>query len=291
MAKQQNIPVLLTEYNSASCGGDPRVAPTFAATLWAVDVALKSAELGYSASYLHTREIGITYNLFEPASEYSVAGSDWRTGSPYYTTLVVAESMSNLSSVIVDLNAGNSSTNPRATVAAYGIYDGPTRYRSKLLLLNFNYPKNSTVKPEDTAQTFVLPPSLAERVAIRYLQAPNITEQTNISWAGQTVQANGELQPSGGQVTQELPCHNGCEIEVPGPGLALVWLDPDAQVGQIYVGDSTVAPIKVSANDSASNSTSSSSSSAAAHVHTSSSSFSITLTFAIMSSFIVYSFF
>ena len=28
MAKEQGIPMLLTEYNSASCGGDPTVAPT-----------------------------------------------------------------------------------------------------------------------------------------------------------------------------------------------------------------------------------------------------------------------
>jgi len=288
MAKQQNVPVLLTEYNSASCGGDPRVAPTFAATLWAVDVALKSAELNYSAVYLHTREIGITYNLFEPASDSDLDGADWRTGSPYYTTLVVAESLSNMSSVVVDLNADSSSTtNARATVAAYGIYDGPTRYRSKLVLLNFNYPKNATVTPETTAQTFVLPPSLADTVGIRYLHAPNVTEQSNISWAGQTVQANGELQPSGGQITHTVSCHGGCEIEVPGPGLALVWLDPDAQMGQIYVGDSTVAPIKVSSNDSTVNSTSATSN-AMTRADPSSSSL-ITMCLALVSSFVAYS--
>lgn len=200
--------------------------------------------------------------------------------------LVLAESLSNLSSVVVDLNAGDSTTNPRATVAAYGIYDGPTHYRSKLVLLNFNYPKNASVTPDVTAQTFVLPPSLADKVAIRYLQAPNVTEETNISWAGQIVHKNGELRPSGGQVTQEMSCHGGCEIDVPGPGLALVWLDPDIQVGQIYVGDSTVAPIKASTNGSTT--TNSTASSLASHMRAdSSSSFLFPLCLALLLSFVM----
>lgn len=229
----------------------------FAATLWAVDVALKAAQLNYSAVYLHTRELGITYNLFEPTSS-DLSASDWQTGSPYYATLVVAESLSNLSSVVVDLNINNSTTNTSSTVAAYGIYDGPMRYRSKLVLFNFNYPKNSSVTPNTTAQTFVLPPNLADSVDVRLLHAPNISEQTNISWAGQTVQANGELQPSDRQLTHSFSCHEGCEIEVPGPGLAIVWLDPDEQAGQIYFGDSTVAPIKVSSDNTSSTTSSSS---------------------------------
>ncbi len=64
-----------------------------------------------------------------------------------------------MSSVVVDLNADSSSTtNTRATVAAYGIYDGPTRYRSKLVLLNFNYPKNATVTPRDDRADVRAPP-------------------------------------------------------------------------------------------------------------------------------------
>ena len=99
------------------------------------------------------------------------------------------------------MNINNSTTNTSSTVAAYGINDGPMRYRSKLVLFNFNYPKNSSVTPNTTAQTFVLPPNLADSVDVRLLHAPNISEQTNISWAGQTVQANGELQPSDRQLT------------------------------------------------------------------------------------------
>ncbi|KAH8109124.1 hypothetical protein DFH11DRAFT_1629913 [Phellopilus nigrolimitatus] len=247
-AKKLNVPVLLTEYNSASCGGDPSVAPTFAAGLWAIDAALQSAALNFSGVYLHTREIGITYNLFEPPSESEYLGADWRTGAVYYAMLVLAEVISNTKSTVVDLNLNNSMTSYDATVAAYGVYDGDAKTKSKLVLFNFDYPHASDSGPSGslglvTTQTFKLPCNLTTSIGVRYLLASNITEETAITWAGQTAGGNGELR--GKQAMDVFECTYGCDVVVPGPGLAVVWLDPasDAQVADIYMGNSTIAGI------------------------------------------------
>ena len=162
----------------------------------------------------------------------------------YYAELVVAESISNQSSIVVDLDLDNSTTDPKATVAAYGVYDGQNVTQSRLVLFNFAYPRadvDGGETADDTVQTFQLPANLTHAVGVRYLVAPNITEQTNISWAGQTVGTNGDLE--GGQVTDFRPCRDGCSIDVPGPGLAIIWLNPREQDGNIYVGNSTIAGI------------------------------------------------
>ncbi|OCB88494.1 hypothetical protein A7U60_g4402 [Sanghuangporus baumii] len=246
IAKQEDVPVLLTEYNSISCGGDPNVSPTFSTTLWAVDVALQAASGNFTGVYLHTRELGVTYNLFEPPSEEEYLSSDWKTGAIYYATLVVAETISSNSSVVVDLNLDNSMTSYDASVAGYAIYDGPDLTKSKFVLFNYDYPRANTDESDatsNTTQTFVLPGNLSDSIGVRYLIADNITEQTAISWAGQTVGVNGALQ--GVQLMDVFNCSNGCNVTVPGPGLVVVWLDPesDLQRTNIYVGNSTIADV------------------------------------------------
>ncbi|KAI5122396.1 hypothetical protein M0805_002947 [Coniferiporia weirii] len=253
IAKNVSVPMLLTEYNSASCGGDPSVAPTFAAGLWAVDTALQGAALNFTGMYLHTRELGVTYNLFDPPSEDSYQSAGWRTGAVYYAMLVLAEAISNTTSVVVDLNIDGSVSSYNATVAGYAVYDGEAHEKSKLVLFNYDYPRapnnasdsNSTIEGtgRNTTQTFVLPANLTSSVGVRYFLAENITEETAITWAGQTVGSNGDLQ--GTQAMDTFDCKDGCSIAVPGPGLAVVWLDPtsDKQVANIYVGNSTIAGI------------------------------------------------
>ncbi|EJD00414.1 uncharacterized protein FOMMEDRAFT_169881 [Fomitiporia mediterranea MF3/22] len=240
LAREAGVPMLLTEYNSASCGGDPSVAPTFAACLWAIDTALQGAALNFTGMYLHTREIGVTYNLFEPPSKDASLDSNWHTGANYYSLLVLAESISNSTSIVVDLNIDNSTTNNASSVAAYGIYDGDARNRSKLVFFNYDYPRAGG-NSSDAIQSFVIPANLTSTVGVRYLLAANITEQTAISWANQTVGENGVLQ--GTQTMEIVNCTEGCSVKVPGPGLAVVWLEPQSELqsSSIYSGNSTVA--------------------------------------------------
>ncbi|EPQ53924.1 hypothetical protein GLOTRDRAFT_77790 [Gloeophyllum trabeum ATCC 11539] len=238
LAKATGVPMLLTEMNTVSCGGS-NISNTFAASLWVIDAALKHAASNFSAVYLHTREYDVRYNLFDPPSApqdlknlniSSNATSNrpgWRTGSPYYAELVLAETLSASGSVVVDLNLNASETVSGASVAAYGVYDDGGSARGKLVLFNF---------ADDAGQneTFRIPGGLKSTAEVRYLLAPSVRERTDISWAGQTVGAVGDLQ--GEQVTAQVDCWDGCEVQVPGPGLAVVWVGDD----NIWTGNSTL---------------------------------------------------
>ncbi|KAJ8523132.1 hypothetical protein ONZ45_g401 [Pleurotus djamor] len=229
-AKDMGIPVLLSEYNTVACGGS-NISSTFAATLWAVDAGLKSGAANFSAVYLHTREFDIQYNLFDPPSPDNAMGLDWKTGSTYYAALFLAEVTSPFGSVIVDLNLDNSITSPNSTVATYGIYDDGGRSQGKLVLINYD---------NDAPRTFNIPGNMTDDfVEYRVLTAPDVTERTEITWAGQTVRQNGILE--GEQVTTRIDCAGGCTIEVPGPGAALVVLHPSSS-SAFFRGNSTIAP-------------------------------------------------
>ncbi|KAG5637926.1 hypothetical protein H0H81_002586 [Sphagnurus paluster] len=232
-AQANNVPVLLTEYNTVACGGS-NISTTFAASLWAVDVGLKAASVNYTAVYLHTREYGITYNLFDPPTPENSTATGWVTGSTYYAALFLAEVTDPSGTVIVDLNLNNSIFSPAATVAAYGIYHNGGTSRGKLALINFADASN----PGTTeTQVYRIPAGVSSSVEIRILTAPSVVERRDISWAGQTVGDNGDLK--GQQVTLRKDCSDGCEIEIPSPGAALVSLGGS----QFFTGNSTIAGI------------------------------------------------
>ncbi|KAJ8695302.1 hypothetical protein PTI98_007908 [Pleurotus ostreatus] len=235
-AKALGIPVLLSEYNTVACGGS-NISSTFAATLWAIDAGLKAGASNYSAIFLHTREHDIRYNLFDPPTPETPMDINWRTGSPYYSALFLSEVTSVYGSVIVDLGLDGSNTNPNSTVATYGIYDDGGTSRGKLALINYeNTASRNFTIPADTSGDFV---------EYRVLTAPDVREEYEITWAGQTVRENGILD--GEQETIRVDCGGGCTIEVPGPGAALVVLWPD-QSDQFFRGNSTVAPLNASSS-------------------------------------------
>lgn len=197
--------------------------------------------MNYSAVYLHTREYGVQYNLFDPPTPETSILSGWRTGSPYYSALFLTEVTDPSGSVVVDLNLNNSNTNPNATIAGYGIYDDKGSTRGRLAFFNYANPNSGD---DDASQQFRIPGNITDQVAYRILTAPDVTERTAITWAGQKVGPNGDLE--GDQETINLNCEDGCLIGVPGPGAALVWLNSDAK---IYTGNSTIAPYQYLSND------------------------------------------
>jgi hypothetical protein len=194
-------------------------------------VALNFASANISGAYLHTREFNVSYNLFDPPTASTSTESGWRTGSPYYSVLMLSETLSPNGSIVVDLNIDNSIYSPAATVAAYEIYDNGGQTKSKIVLLNY---ANQQLQP------FVIPTNMTLAVGIRLLIAPDVWETTNISWAGQTIARNGDLE--GDQTTQYMHCRDGCTIDVPGPGAALVLFDPKSPYSDsFFVGNSTIA--------------------------------------------------
>lgn len=154
----------------------------FATAMWAVDAGLNFASANITAAYLHTREFNVSYNLFDAPDGKPITESGWRTGSPYYSALVLAEAMSPTGSVVVDLNIDNSIQSPSSTVAGYGIYDNGGTTRGKLVLFNYH---------NDESQTFVIPANTTMAAGVRLLLAPDVAERNDISWAGQSVGQNG----------------------------------------------------------------------------------------------------
>ncbi|KAF8840938.1 hypothetical protein BDN67DRAFT_996503 [Paxillus ammoniavirescens] len=230
MAKNVSVPVLMTEYNSVSCGGS-NVSDTFAATLWAVDAALNFASAGLSGAYLHTREYQVLYNLFDPPTPSTSTESGWHTGSPYYSALFLSETFIPGGSIVVDINLNNSIYDPASTVAGYAIYNANGTSCERLVLINYGL--------TGQLRNFTLPQNVAPSIGFRLLVAPSVEEKTDISWAGQTVGQNGDLE--GTQTTEWVECGDGCAVGVPGPGAALILFGDYANATGFFVGNSTIA--------------------------------------------------
>ncbi|KAI0368070.1 glycoside hydrolase family 79 protein [Pilatotrama ljubarskyi] len=219
-------PVLMDEFNTASCGGVPGISDTFAASLWTADYSLQMAAVGYAGAYLHTRERGITYNLFDPPDAVAGGAGPWTTNPSFYGMLPVAEALQSANgSRVVDLNVQNSKTDKKATVAGYAIYDGTASDIHSLVVFNFANASGATTDYSIDSSL----PSSSGNILIRYLTAPSINEKTNIAWGGKTYAGVGDANPVDATFSSSIPdknmsCAGGCTIQIPGPGLAVVFL-------------------------------------------------------------------
>jgi hypothetical protein len=218
--------LLMSEFNSASCGGVVGISDTFGVgALWTVDYVLQMASMGYVAAYIHTRERGVSYNLIESPLDTS---QPWLTYPTFYSVLAVAELLDvEGGSIVVDLDIEQSrSTN--ASSAGYGVYDTEATLQSIAL---FNY-SNDTKQfaLEDLIHGQFL--NQAQFPHVRFLSAPSLTERYNVSWAGKTFEGSvGDGNPILGEdwwafQDQELSCNTlNCGLDVPGPSLAVIFLN------------------------------------------------------------------
>jgi hypothetical protein len=73
-----------------------------------------------------------------------------------------------------------------------------------------------------------LPNADPTKVTVKYLTAPNLNEQFDISWAGQTFHNVGDAKPvpdtSGRPGVITLDCSKGCSVDVPGMFFSFVKL-------------------------------------------------------------------
>lgn len=219
--------LIMSEFNSASCGGIPKISDTFAVgSLWTIDYALQMASVGYSAAYLHTRERGITYNLFAPP--VGPLDGTWVTNPPYYALVATAEALQTTGggSIVVDLNIAKSQTDLSATVAGYAVYESAGSQVEQFVLFNYANTSNSLA-------TFALPStafaSNGKNVTVKYLSAKSLGEQVDISWGGETLAGvgNGVLNKTSASwatPNKALDCTNGCSVDVPPTSLAVVFV-------------------------------------------------------------------
>ncbi|KAI0643529.1 hypothetical protein C8Q79DRAFT_1012806 [Trametes meyenii] len=162
---------------------------------------------------------------------HTVAGApgDWTTNPSFYGMLPVAEALHSANgSRVVDLNVGNSSSYAKATVAGYVIYDGSFPNVHSLVLINFANASGTTMDYAVNA-SFVQALADDSAVSIRYLSAPSLNEKTDIAWSGKTYAGGGDAVPVNADFSTSMPdknmsCAGGCTVQVPGPGLAVVFL-------------------------------------------------------------------
>ncbi|KAH9482581.1 hypothetical protein JR316_0004681 [Psilocybe cubensis] len=227
-----NQQLIMSEFNSASCGGIPGLSDTFAVgSLWTIDYALQLASVGYSAAYLHTRERGISYNLFTPPPGPNGAPGLWTTNPPFYSLLVTAEALrSQNGSIVSDLNINGSRTNPNVKYSGYAVYDAGDSTVQQLVFFNFANVSSSL----NSTALFDVPSGVfnatsGKNVVVKYLVGNSMQEKKNIAWGGQTFAnaGNGELVSAGNASwavpDAQLDCTNGCTVQVPAPGMAVVF--------------------------------------------------------------------
>lgn len=256
IAAQQKKPVIMDEFNSVSCGGVPGLSDTFGLALWTADYALQMAVQGYAAAYLHSRERTVAYNPFSPPDAVAGGAGAWTTNSPFYGMLTVSEALESASgSRVVDLNIKNSVFDGSQTSAGYAIYDGKEDTAHTLVIFNY---KNVTGTTSDYAIDAAFVPEDKSEITIRYLVAGSVNEKTNIAWGGKTYAGVGDATPVDATFPANVPdktlsCTGGCTIQVPGPGLAVVFLggQQNATTGNNNAGaNSTSTPSGNSDNGS-----------------------------------------
>ncbi|KAI0830341.1 glycoside hydrolase superfamily [Trametes gibbosa] len=233
IAQQMGKEFMMFETNTASCGGFPGVSDSFASALWAVDYGLQMAYSNFTGALLHVGGQNVSYNPFTPPPTNLSVYDQWTVGPVFYSTLFMAEALGTTNtSRVADLaaNGGNTLT------PAYAIYEGHTLAR--IVLINFmneqggigSYNVTLSVGGDEVNE----PNNTPTQVKVKYLIAPSVGEKDQITWANQTFggrfQADGRL--SGPEFVQTITCDQGantCQIPVPGPGAALVFLSNDSQ--------------------------------------------------------------
>ncbi|KAJ7081767.1 glycoside hydrolase family 79 protein [Mycena belliarum] len=227
LAQTVNLPFVMMETNTASCGGFPGVSNSFGSALWALDYGLQLAYSNFTNALLHVGGQGVYYNPFTPPPTNQSTFRSWSIGPIYYSVLAVAETFGTSNkSQIIDLQMnGNNIFTP-----GYAIYDSGTLARLAL----FNYVTDPTGASAYTASFAIgggdtgQPNGTPAQVKVKYLLAPSVSTKDNITWAGQTFgaafQSDGRI--TGTEQIQTVTCKsdNTCDIKVPAPGFALVFL-------------------------------------------------------------------
>ncbi len=158
-----------------------------------VDYALQLATANFSTALMHVGGQNVYYNVsltcnrkshneqpFTPPPSNISSTHQWTTGSVYYSTLVVAEAFGKSNkSQIVDLQVDSDNIyHP-----SYAIYENGVPSRAVL----FNFISDPSGASTYQASLNLNGSTIANSVQVRYLSAPSVAEQYNITWAGQNM--------------------------------------------------------------------------------------------------------
>ncbi|KAG8984426.1 hypothetical protein FRB90_005328, partial [Tulasnella sp. 427] len=226
---------MMMETNTASCGGFPGISDSFASALWATDYAMQMAYGNFTYGLLHFGGQNVYYNPFTPPPTNMTQVRKWNTGAIFYAQIVAAEALGKTGNArVIDLFIDNNSANR----AGYAIYENGVA--SRLVLINYVQPTTPKSNVNDYVATFAigggqtgLPAVNLASVKVKYLRADSVNSKDNITWAGQTFgpqfMSDGRLY--GDLDVQTVQCNAAdgtCNIPVPGPSVALVFLTDQA---------------------------------------------------------------
>ncbi|GJJ14346.1 hypothetical protein Clacol_008610 [Clathrus columnatus] len=233
-AQSNGKPYIMMETNTASCGGFPGVSDSLGAALWGVDYSLQMASVNFTAAMFHNGGQNTYYNSFTPPPVSAAKrGRKWTVGSMYYSALIVAEALGSSGNArVADLRLnGGSDTTP-----GYVIYEGDVPSRMVL----FNYVTDPSGANNYTAQISVdgqavgKPNGTPPQIMARYFTSSSVVDKAPFYYAGQTfggaLESDGTLQ--GTRDTATINCdteQNLCHVPIPAPGLAVLFLTPEAQ--------------------------------------------------------------
>ncbi|KAK0200670.1 hypothetical protein DFS33DRAFT_1266366 [Desarmillaria ectypa] len=223
-AQSKGKPLVMFETNTASCGGFPGVSDSFGAALWGLDYAMQLAYSNFSGALMHVGGQGVYYNPFTPPPTNQSTFHQWTIGPIYYSALVMAEALgsSKSGSQITDLNANDENI----YTPAYAIYESGNPVRVAL----FNYITDPSGASNYT--TSIYTGKDVRQVRVKYLSADSVSQKGSFKWAGQTFgdhfASDGRLM--GDEDVQTVLCGISCDVNVPAPGFALVFLGDDEVV-------------------------------------------------------------
>ncbi|GLB44466.1 putative glycosyl hydrolase family 79 C-terminal beta domain [Lyophyllum shimeji] len=237
-AQSKGKKLLMFETNTASCGGFNGISDSFGAALWGLDYSLQMAYANFSGALMHVGGQNVFYNPFTSAPTNQSTYHQWTIGPIYYSALVMAEVLgaSNTTQVL-DLNANNGDLH----TPAYGLYENGNPVR--VALFNFvNDPTGaSDLNVSISAGGGGGQAQGPSQVKVKYLLASSVSQKGNFTWAGQTFGDNfsSDGRPTGTENITTVPCSPSpspssanasttCNIRVPAPGFALVFLTDTA---------------------------------------------------------------
>ncbi|KAH7927999.1 glycoside hydrolase family 79 protein [Leucogyrophana mollusca] len=230
-AQSVGKPFLMFETNTASCGGFPGVSDSFGSALWALDYGLQMAYANFSGAMIHVGGQNVYYNPFTPPPTNQSSYHQWTIGPVYYSVLVMAEALGpSGQSQVTDLNLNQNQFTP-----GYAIYESGKL--AKLALFNYMDDLQTgngayTVTISIDGQALGLQNGVPPQVKVKRLASSSVSNHANITWAGQTLggvfESDGRLM--GDLQVDTVSCDQGantCQIKVPAPGFALVFLGDD----------------------------------------------------------------
>ncbi|EXJ59619.1 hypothetical protein A1O7_03765 [Cladophialophora yegresii CBS 114405] len=171
------------ETNSVACHGKDGVSNTLGALLWEIDYALTAAAAGVDRLFFHSGVGGFYYAMWEPLPVNSTTPA--HINPTYYSMLFVADLVADLSqptiSRIVKLDTFD--------MAQYAIYE--ENRLQKLVILNTHYYNDTS---ETRPSKFVNVSSvLGPNIKFRRLTGSETTARSGVTWAGQSVDASGNI--------------------------------------------------------------------------------------------------